>query len=486
MASWLNRLRGRVARAIHPGLQTQFKGAVLGRLTADWVFAPLSADAEVMGNLFMLRGRSRELVRNNAWANRYVGLNGSNVIGSNGIVLQARLGNDDLNRATEAAWRRWGRAVTQDGRLSWIDAQHTAERTELVDGECFVRMIRGFDNDFGFALQFIDADQLDVSFNRPRAEGQNEIRLGVEVDAQGARVAYHFYTGLQGDVNAMDRERKAIPADQIVHYYTPYRLNQTRGIPRFTPIMYDLNMLRGYQEAELVAARMGAAKTGFFEAPSDDAVNYDTDKEKLQISAEPGSPEQLPPGWTFNAWSPEHPTTAYPDFTAATLRSISSGLDVSYMSLTSDLTRANFASSRVGLLAERDSWRVRQRRSMEHFSEPIFGAWVEMALLAGQLDTGVSVSMYIEGKQWQPRGWTWVDPLKDVQAAVMAKKNRITSGQKIVAAMGEDLGDIYDDHAREQEISDRSGVPLVGGGEDVEPEKEVEPAEATSLAIVNE
>lgn len=467
-------------------MRAQFKGAAMGRLTADWIFGPMSADAEVMGSLFTLRGRSRELVRNTSWANRYVGLVGSNVIGPKGIVLQAKLGNEDLNRATEAAWRRWGRVVTHDGCWSWLDAQHMAEGTEVVDGECFIRLIRGFDNDFGFALQFIDADQLDVSFNRPRMDGQNEIRLGVEVDAQGARVAYHFYTEPQADVNMKVRVRKAIPADQIIHYYTPYRLNQTRGIPRFAPIMYELNMLRGYQEAELVASRMAAAKIGFFQAAADAPVEWGPDTDKLRLDAEPGVAEQLPPGWVFNGWDPQHPTTAYPDYTAATLRSIASGLDVSYMSLTSDLTRASFASSRVGLLAERDSWRVRQQRSMEHFSEPIFRAWVEMALLAGQLDTGVSVSMYIEEKQWQPRGWTWVDPLKDVQAAVMAKKNRITSGQKIVAAMGEDLADIYGDHAREQELAERSGVPLVGGGEDVEPEKEVEPAETTGLAIVNE
>jgi lambda family phage portal protein len=478
-------MMGLFARAFAKrGLTTQFKGAQIGRLTLDWVFAHLSADAEVQSSLYTLRGRARELVRNNAWANRYVGLVQTNVVGPNGIVLQAKLARKSLNQATEAAWKAWGRVVTEDDKWSWIDTQHLAEATELVDGECFLRLVRGADNDFGLALQFLDADLLDENFNQRRTEIENEIRLGVEIDARGKPLAYHFWSELQGDINQTRRERIRIPADQIIHYYTPYRPNQTRGIPRFSPVMYDLNMLRGYQEAELVAARMGAAKTGFFEAKAD-SVAWGESQDEIRIDAEPGTPEQLPPGWTFNEWSPEHPTTAYPDFTAAALRSIASGLDVSYTSLTSDLTRANFASSRVGLLAERDFWATRQRHSIEHLSEPVFREWVKMARLAGMLDTRVSVSMYVESKQWQPRGWTWVDPLKDVQAAVMAKKNRLTSTQKILAGLGEDLVDVYDDHAAEKELSDETGVPLVGGGDDPAADP-AEPVDAQTLALVAE
>jgi len=425
-----------------------------------------------------LRHRSRELIQNNAWANRYVALSEANIVGPKGVLLQSKTENQDTDKTIEAAWARWGRMVTSDDRWGWLEAQRLATATEIGDGEVFVRLHRGYDNDFGFAIQFIDADALDVAFNFPPQDGGNEIRCGVEIDSGGKPVAYHFFDQVPGDLNYSSMQRTRVPADQIVHFYRPYRLNATRGVPRLYPVMFDLNMLRGYQEAELVAARMAAAKTGFFEAQSEDGVPYGSGGD-ITMDAEPGSPQQLPVGWKFNEWSPDHPTTAYPDFVASTLRSVASGLDISYMNLTSDLTRSNFASSRVGLLAERDSWRSRQQHLINHFIEPIYAPWVEMARLSGQLSEAIQISMYIEEKQWQPRGWTWVDPLKDVQAAVMAKNHRITSGQKIASAMGDDLGDIYDDHKREKEISEQTGVPIKGDADDTEPAEPVEDDEAS-------
>ncbi len=486
--AWLKQLRSRVAKAIAPAPRhdVQFKGASFGRLTADWIFSPITPDAQLASELYTLRLRSRELIQNNAWANRYVALAEANIVGPKGVILQAKTGNTGVDTRLEEAWARWGRQVTTDGKWGWLEVLRLATATEIGDGEVFVRLRRGYDNDFGFALQFIDADALDTSYNFPAQGGGNEIRCGVEIDSDGRAVAYHFFKQVPGDLNYATMERQRIPAEEIVHYYRPFRLNATRGVPRLYPVMYDMNMLRGYQEAELVAARLAAAKTGFFEAKADDGVAYGTDKDTLEMDAEPGSPQQLPVGWTFNEWSPDHPTTAYPDFVAATLRSIASGLDISYMNLTSDLTRSNFASSRVGLLAERDSWRGRQQHLIAHFIEPIFAVWVEMAILSGELSSSFKASTYIEKKQWQARGWTWVDPLKDVQAAVMAKKHRITSGQKIAASMGDDLVDIYDDHAREKEISEETGIPVTGEGEETQPGQEVEPAEATSLAIVND
>jgi len=404
------------------------------------------------------------LVHNNSWANRYIGLASSNVIGADGIVLQMKLPSRELNNATEGSWTKWGREATADGRLSIIDVQHIADQNQRVDGECFIRLLPGFENNHRFAVQFIDPDQLDPYHNRPREGTENEIRMGVEVDTLSRPVAYHFTASRPGDIHWGSREKQVIPASEVIHYYRQYRPNQTRGLPRFAPIMADLNMLRGYMEAELVAARMGAAKVGFFESDFDSGATWAGDgSTPLKMDAEPGSLEQLPAGLRFNSWDPSHPNAAFPDFMRASLQSIASGLGVSYTSLTSDLKEANFASSRVGLLGERDMWRVDQRFAIDHLLRPLFDAWAPMAWIGGQLETAIQPQTYIDSATWQPRGWTWVDPLKDVQAAVMAKNNRLTSTQKIVGSQGHDMEDIYEDHRREAEIAEQSGVSLVGG-----------------------
>ena len=464
----LRHARRRLAAAISP--KAEFNGAIVNRLTRDWVFASLTADAEVMDNLYTLRGRCRELAHNNSWAARYLSLASSNVFGADGIVLQAKLGRRDLETSTESAWRHWGREVTADGRLTALDVWRLADQNRRIDGECFIRKLPGFDNDFRFAVQFIDPDQLDETYNRPRSPGENEIRLGVEVDLNNRPVAYHFWRHAEGDIHRGVRERERVPAGEIVHYYRQYRPNQTRGLPELVPIMSDLNMLRGYVEAELVAARFAAAKTGFFESDADaGATVAGTETGKLRINAEPGTLEQLPPGMRFTEWDPKHPTDAFPEFVRTSLQSIASGLGVSYTSLTSDLKQASFASSRVGLLSERDMWRVEQRFAIDHLVRPMFEAWVPMAWLAGQLDTRMNPMAYMRGAMWQARGWDWVDPLKDVQAAVMAKNNRITSTQIILNAHGRDIADVYDDHRREMDLAEEMGVPLIGGAQPVAP-----------------
>lgn len=443
----------------------EFHGAAINRLTRDWIFGALSADNEVRNNMYLLRGRCRELANNNAWTARYLGLSASNVFGANGVILQMRSPSRELNVETERTWRQWGRVATDDGRLSWVDVQQLADRTRRVDGECFLRKIPNADNEYGFALQFLDADQLDENFNRPRMGNQNEIRMGVEVDIKNRPVAYHFWTTQRGDLHHVSYDRVPIPAEQIIHYYKQYRPNQTRGLPDLTPVMYDLNMLRGYTEAEMVAARVAAAKSGFFESAADEGapVNPTGETKPLVMNAEPGMLEQLPAGVHFEAWDPTHPTTAFADFVRSNLQAIASGLNVSYASLTSDLKQANFASSRVGLLSERDMWRVDQTFAIDNLCRPVFDGWVPNAWVFGQLSTALMPSGYMASATWQPRGWTWVDPLKDVQAAVMAKNNRLTDTQTIVGQQGYDMVDIYENHAREQAVAVENGVPLVGG-----------------------
>ena len=62
------------------------------------------------------------------------------------------------------------------------------------DGEAFVRLWRGFEgNPYGLALQAIDADLIDETFNRPRRGSENEIRMGVEIDAIGRPVGYWIW-----------------------------------------------------------------------------------------------------------------------------------------------------------------------------------------------------------------------------------------------------------------------------------------------------
>jgi lambda family phage portal protein len=466
--SWIRRVANFLSgkRAL-----TVFSGAQGGRLTLDWFASILSADQEIKGNMRILRARARELSRNNPVAKSFLKILIGNVLGERGIGYQAQVRNSDgqLNQAfnskIEAAWADWGKKgnCTVDGKLSWRALTSLILKNIAVDGEVIVRQVRGFQNKYRFAVQLIDADQLDHLFSRAPSPGSNEIRMGVEVDEWGRPVAYHINEKHPSDLGG-SLLRTRIPADQILHLYDPDRVNQTRGVTWFHPCMIELRMLGGYVEAELVAARTGAAKMGFLKS-TDAAAFVDPNVDAAaaghyKIDAQPGVIEQLPPGLDFQQWNPDHPANAFPMFIKAMLRFVASSLGVSYNALASDLEGVNYSSMRSGMLIERDQWKMLQSLLKEELHQPIFESWISLALLAGALVLDSrDPARFLAGK-WEPRGWMWVDPLKDVQSAILGIGAGLTSRDAVIAEQGGDVAAVFEQLKEEKDLAEKYGLEL--------------------------
>jgi lambda family phage portal protein len=461
-----------------------FKGEEISRLTMDWVTNVLKADREIRRSARRLRGRARDLRRNVDLVDHFAELIAENVIGPEGIKLRSKVRlagvpvtvgpgsraplNRPLNAAIEAAWNCWASCpVTVDGRMNLVELQRLLVETVAIDGEVFVRRYVGFDNDFGFALQVIDADQVDEYLNVGPGKGQNEIRMGIEVDLLGKPLAYHVWVGTTPfDEGYAQRQR--IPAEEIYHLMRPKRPNQTRAVTWLAPVMFGLRMLQGYIEAELVAARTAAAKMGFFESQpgtegeSLGAASTDEDGKPLplELDAAPGTFTDLPFGKTLKSWDPQHPNTAFDGFVRAILRMIASGLGVSYHSLTGDLTQVNYSSIRAGLLAEHDHYRRLQHWWVGIFLERVYADWMSTALLAGKIPSASRLpDEYLEHK-WTPRGWPWVDPLNDVQSSALAIGHGLGSRANALAEQGLDLEEIFEELAQEKALASEYGIEL--------------------------
>lgn len=457
----------------------QFAGAQLSRLTMDWVMRPLSPDRELMGDLTRLRARARQLVRDTPYAAQFLRLLADNVVGHYGIKLQGRVKNakDEYNRPVneqlERGWTRWSRPMhaTMDGRLSFAGVQRLAIQTVAQDGECFLQKIYRTDTPFGFSLRFLDADLLDETLNRPHGAGGNAIRMGIEVDEWEKPVAYWFYRRHPDELagGGTPNERRRIPAEQIIHLFVTTRIGQVRGYPWFAPVMIQQKMLDGYQEAEVTAARVGAAKMGFITREGEGfggGEGDSPDDEPLRMDAEPGTMQELLPGQGFEAWDPQHPNSAYRDFVKGILHGIAAGLGASYASLSADLEGTSFASGRTGLLQERDHWKALQQFLVDHLCWPTFTPWLDQAFLAGglKLDGRVRPEQY-EDIQWQSRGWPWVDPQADVNAAETAIKLGLTSRTRVAGEEGRDVEEVFAELDRENQMAEEYDIEIVESAE---------------------
>jgi lambda family phage portal protein len=464
-------------------VKRKYAAAIKDRLTADWIMGSTSADSELYRDLKTLRNRSRELCINNDYARRFLKRTSTNVIGNNGIRLQIRATDNkgeplsiENSQILEqfALWAKRGNC-TACGRLSWIDCQKLFLESVARDGEVIVRLVKGFDNPFNFALQFIEADHLDEDLNR-QLDNDNYIRMGIEFNKWNKPVAYHLLTTHPGELfsNKSGQKYQRIPARQIIHAFIMDRPSQSRGVPWMHSAMTRLRMLAGYEEAELVAARVGASKMGFF--VSGDGAGYtgaeDAFGNKI-MEADPGTFEQLPSGMDVKMFDPHHPNSSFADFEKSILRGIASGLDISYATLSNDLENVNFSSIRHGSLEDRDSWRCLQTFVIEHFCNRVFESWLLMAMTCGRLGLNIRDFDKYNNPIWRARGWAWVDPLKDSHANEIAIAQKTRTRNQIAADHGNDIEEIFQQIVFEEELARKYGLDLTPKDESKNQNKEV-------------
>jgi len=475
------RLRDLFKRATPKPRRRAFEAANTGRLFSDWLTQTRTADSDLRYTLKAMRARSRDLCQNNDYARRYLNLVDTNVVGPKGITLQVRAREPNgildqvANQQLEAAFSAWGQTgvCTVDGRLSWVDAQRVFIESVVRDGECFVLFVEDNANPYRFRLQFIDPDMIDQDKNEV-FPGGGQIRMGVEIDSAGKPVAYHVRVAPPDDYQLGTSSPKTVRilAERMIHAFRADRIGQTRGSPWTATAMTRLKMLGGYEEAELVAARVSASKMGFFVSESGDEYQGDGNNSDgtLNMEVQPGQFSQLPAGVDFKSYDPQHPSTAFRDFEKAMLRGIASGLGVSYTSLANDLEAVSYSSIRQGLLEERDHWRTVQYWMIEHFCQPVYLRWLRQTLDSGVINLPTNKFFKFSATQWVPRGWQWVDPRNEAEAQIVAINNGLMTRTQALAERGLDIEDVMRERQAEEEIIAGFGVTLPGGTSPIQPE----------------
>lgn len=457
-----------------------YAGAALNRLNLDWVRQPLSGDRELEGDLMRLRARGRDLARNNVYARRFVKMAQNHIVGPKGLRLipTNTFANgkprDDINDAVRAAWKAWSKPAmcSTTGKHSLVGLMRLSIAEWVTGGESLVQIVFDPSRPFGVTLHPIDADRLDQSLMRAAGEGRNEIRYGVEIDRFGTPVAYHILQAHPSEFGRHGYQRKAydvVPASQVIHLALwDERVDLTRGVSQLAVAMRDLKHLDGAQEASVVALRAAASTMGFIttKSPDGEVETPDTDQE---FEADPGVVKYLGMNQEFQAWASTQPTDNYPDFTKAVLRGLAAGLGASYSMLAGDLSDANMSSMRVGRAEEQEQWMALQQWFEDQWCERVFQAWLPAAVLSGWLSVpGYDVAK-AASHRWQPRSWVSPKPLEDAEVAEIEIGLGINSRQRIAARRGDDLWDLWDELAEEQEYAEEKDL-------DVSPPKKSEAA----------
>ena len=174
-------------------MRARLEGAMSRRRLRGWNPPLENINALVASGGPRLLARSRELVVTNGYAANACEAFAANLVGD-GIKPSSLIGDADLRDRVQRLWLAWTDEADADGLTDFYGLQAMVAREMFVAGECFVRLRPRRAEDglpVPLQLQLLQSEMLPFEKTETAASG-NRIRCGIEFDAIGRRVAYHF------------------------------------------------------------------------------------------------------------------------------------------------------------------------------------------------------------------------------------------------------------------------------------------------------
>lgn len=441
-----------------------YDAASMDRLSSDWQPAYGTAEQLATGSRDIIRGRARAAEMNSDLAESAVIALLRNVIGA-GIVPQAKVRNrsgklnSELNKKIEKAWAKWAEPENADirGISSFYELQEMALRRMVYDGEILVnKTSQG--SYLPLSIQLIEAENIGaVSITH----GKNNIINGVEVTEHGRPVAYHVSQTDPMGLRSFDTVR--LTTEQAFLLFKPKRPSQIRGVSLLALVLRRIHDIDEYMDADLIAARVAACFSVFVTSQNSgrQATLLPRDKKgRPNITMAPGMVRHLSPGESIEFADPKRNAGTASEYSATQTRRIASGLGMSADIVARNIS-GNFSAARQNLLEDQKTFRQVQKFVIRHFCMPIWKAFIDALYLAGELP-----SDYLANKDkyqevaWLAPGWSWIDPVKEVNANKEAIKFGLTTLEDVCAASGRDWEEVLEQRKLEQDKAKELGVLL--------------------------
>lgn len=483
------------------------------RQVATWRPRMGSADADILPELNTMRGRSRDLGRNNGVARGITSTIIDNVVGV-GLRLAARPDYKALGQSKEWA-DEWRANVQSRWTAYWCTtAVHTADtlngdqlaalalRSLLENGDAVgvFDWIPGRGDGFATKVKPIESDRL----SNPNGESDSPVlRGGIALElATGAPLGYWirnahpgdaYLAGMAGAFPAWEfvPRRMDFGRLRVLHAFDAERPEQHRGKPVLSAVLPQFKQLDRYTRAEVDAAVVNAMIAGFIETPMsmEDIVELfkgDPDpylkmRRDHAVGLESGSLVPLAPGDKLQPFLPQRPASGFGAFVENVLRMIGVAADLPYEMVLKDFSKTNYSSARAALL---EAWRAFLRRRDNlgtQWCDPIYWNWLEEQVNAGT----VEAPGFYENRaayqrcKWIGPGRGWVDPVKEAQAAqIRIEAGLSTLEDECAELTGGDWEEKMEQRATELAKARELNIPqVVSGRATVVPEDGSAPAE---------
>ncbi len=439
-------------------------------------FNPMSGSPreDIDANNYTLRQRSRMLTMSAPVAASAVKTNRTNTIGL-GLKLNPRPDKSILGLSAEEAkaweqkvkaefkiWAEHKRNCDSTGMNNFYEIQQLCFYSWLASGDVFVlRREKKVGNcPYLLKLYVVEADRCSTPVDTLKTnifytdginkDNKNKIYDGVEVDGDAAVVAYHFRNTYPYEMTREQTKWVRVEAygehtglPNVLHIMNSERPEQYRGVPYLAPVIEEVLQLRRYTEAEITAAVVESFFTAFVKTkedaseipfnevgngqPGEDEASYDQNEYELG----PGTLNIMNPGEDIVFADPKRPASGFESFFQTVCCQIGAALEIPEDLLIKKF-RASYSASRASLLEAWKAFKMYRAWFASNFCNPVYEIWLSEAVARGRIEAPGFFDDPLMREAWL--GCEWVgpsqgqlDPLKEVNAEVIAIKEGLTT-----------------------------------------------------------
>lgn len=468
-----------------------------------------SADRDISVDRQTVALRARNLYQNSAFSGALINTLDINVIGT-GLKLRPVIPWELLGVDRESA-KTWEKKVQSmfelwasskkcdtEKKADFHELQSLALKTQLITGDAFA--LTQYDNKanpFGICIKLLEADRCQNPFGMMDSQ---RLAQGIEVDKNGAAVAYHFTKVPPYNLDCYGEwlETVRVPAfdsfgyPNVIHCFTADRTDQRRGISALAPIISQVKQQERYQDAELIAAVVSAMFTVFLESNNpDEAPEMDSnvpDDEKVSgmtgpkapVEMKPAGIVELPYGYKASQANPSRPNVNYKPFVDSIFCEAAARVGVSFEVVLKQFS-TNYNAVRAAILESKKTFNRVKHNFVADFCQPIYEKWLYQAVLTGMISIPGFLQDPLKRAMWSRCAWIGdsaflLDPLKETQAIKMQVDEQYMSRDSAVTAVtGGSYERVANELAEEKNLREELGLPEPGA---------VNKSENVSTAIV--
>lgn len=439
-------------RRMYERMKRSYEGAGRGRRTDGWRTGGGSANTEILESLDKLRERSRDLVRNNPYAEKIVEVISTNVVGTGIAPTPVHKEQVVVDRLKEE-WKLWAETTDSDfyGKTTLYGNQDLTVRAVAESGECLIRKRYVTDRAIPIQIQVMEADFLDSTKDVDNYQGGGYIRGGIQYDENDRVKGYWLYNNHPSE--RFQLQSSFVPADEIIHCHEVRRPGQQRGAPRLSSAIMRLRDLDEFEDAELVRQKIAACFAAFVTTTGGLPMMGQQADNELLAQVEPGAIQKLLPGETVVFGNPPA-KEGYAEYVTKNLHGISAGAGVTYESMTHDYSQVNFSSARMGWLEfQRSVLRWQWHMLIPQVCNRLWDWFIEGLMLAGKIRKS-----QIAKATWTTPRREMISPVEEMKALMLELRAGLKSWSEAVRERGLNPEELIAEIIADATMFDKAGL----------------------------